>query len=251
MSLRDLPNALATTAWFWILNAGLLLFLLVFAWRRSDARLMRWYFPFVVIWLLGFLVRTQPWEWDNNNHFVWWQAATVVVVAPLLASWLGSTPAARAGAVVAMVALTLGGVLSFVYAAEHRLELWTDGDMKFARDVRAATPRNAVILTSNGHTHPVTGLSGRQVVMGYTGWFSSHGLDEPRYEADDNAMLAGDVDRMRRLGVGYVVLGPWEESQARENHFTLGAVFQDRGRFDLVLQEFFSGRTWQLLKLRN
>ena len=156
----------------------------------------------------------------------------------------------RAVAVVCTVGLTLGGALSFVYAAEHRLHLWSPGDVKFAKDVRDATPRNAVILTANGHEEPVWGLSGRQGVMGYTGWFTSFGLDEPRYEQDVNAMLAGDVDRMRRLGIGYAVLGPWEDGQAADQHFKIGAVFGDRSVFDLVLEETFDGRTWQLLKLR-
>jgi len=249
--LGRLPGALATTAWFWILNAGLLLLLVPFAWVEASDRLKRWYAPFVVVWLLGFLVRTQPWEWDNNNHFVWWQAATIVFVSPMLASWLWArTSAVRSLAVASVIALTLGGVLSFVYGAEHRLHLWSAGDVKFAKDVRLATPRDAVILTGNGHEEPVVYLSGRQAVMGYAGWFSSHGLDEPRYEHAVNTMLAGDVDRMRRLGVGYVVLGPWEDGQAADQHFKIGTAFADRKLFDLVLQETFDGRTWQLLKLR-
>jgi hypothetical protein len=149
-----------------------------------------------------------------------------------------------------VAALTLGGALSFIYGAEHRLHLWSAGDVKFAKDVRLATPPNAVILTANGHEQPVISLSGRQGVMGYTGWFTSFGLDEPRYEANVNAMLAGDVDRMRRLGVGYVVIGPWEYGQAADQHFKIGAVFNDRSKFSLVLEETFDGNTWQLLRLR-
>jgi Na+(H+)/acetate symporter ActP len=36
----------------------------------------------------GNLVRTQPWEWDNNNFFHYWQFGTVVLVAPYLTSLL-------------------------------------------------------------------------------------------------------------------------------------------------------------------
>ncbi len=249
--LRDVPEGLAQTLWFWFFNAGVLLVLIPFAWLRATVRQRRWYVPFLVVWLIGFLVRTQPWEWDNNNHFVWWQAASVCLVAPLVAAWLrGRSRVIRAAAVAAFAASTTGGVLSFAYAGEHRLQLWSRGDVAFAEHVRERTPRDAVILTANGHTQPVSGLSGRQVVMGYAGWFSTQGLDGPRYEADVNAMLAGDVPRMRRLGIDYVVIGPWEIGQASDKHFTLGTVFDDRDMFDIVLAESFDGRDWKLLRLR-
>ena len=48
----------------------------------------------------------------------------------------------------------LGGVLSFVYAGEHRLQLFWPGDVAFA-DACGATPPDAVILTAAGHTQPV------------------------------------------------------------------------------------------------
>ena len=248
----DVVTGVLRSVHFWVYNAGLLLLLLPVAWVYATRRERRWYMPFVLVWLVGFLVRTQPWEWDNNNHFVWWQAASVVLVAPLLARWLGSrTMIARAGAVVAIVAMTLGGVLSFVYAGEHRMALWGPGDEEFARRVRASTPADAVILTSAGHTQPVTGLSGRQVVMGYGGWLSTQGIDLPRFEADVIAMLSGDVTKMRELGVDYAVIGPWEYGQAAERRFTIGAVFDDPAVFRPVIDETFGTQRWRLLELRE
>ncbi len=248
--LSDVANGLGTTVVFWVLNGGLLFLLLPLAWLRADDRLRRWYLPFVLVWLVGFLLRTQPWEWDNNNHFVWWQAGSVVLVAPLIASWL-QTPSLvrRSAAAAAVAAMTIGGVLSFLYAGEHRLGLWSKGDIRFAQQVRRATPPDSVILTANGHTQPVIGLSGRQTVMGYWGWFTAHGLDGARYERDVNAMLAGDTERMHSLGVDYVVLGPWEEAQAAEKQYELGSVFDDSDRFEVVLDKTIDGRRWRLLKL--
>ena len=235
---------------FWLFNGGLLLLLVPLAWADATRRMRRWYVPFVVVWLVGFCIRTQPWEWDNNNHFVWWQFATVVLVAPLLSAWLGRRALlGRTAAMVAIAALTLGGILSFIYAAEHRMGLWGPGDVDFARRVRLATPEDAVILTSAGHTQPVTGLAGRQVVMGYGGWLSTQGIDLPRFEADVNAMLAGDVARMRSLGIDYAVISPWELGQANEKQFTIGAVFDDPDVFEPVLDETINGQRWRLLEL--
>jgi hypothetical protein len=249
--LGDIPEGLVQTVLFWLYNAGVPLVLVPFAWRHATVRVRRWYVPFLIVWLLGFLVRTQPWEWDNNNHFVWWQAATVIFVAPLLADMLRDrSRLVRAVAAVALAGSMLGGVLSFTYAGEHRLQLFTSGDVRFAESVRRMTPPDAVILTANGHTQPVGALSGRQIVMGYAGWFSTQGLDGPRYEADVNAMLAGDVPRMRRLGIEYVVIGPWEQGQATEKGFPIGTVFDDPDVFDVILRENFDGRDWKLLQLK-
>ena len=60
-------------------------------------------------------------------------------------------------------------------------------------------------------------------------------------------MLAGDVPRMRRLGIDYVVIGPWEFGQATEKQFTIGTVFDDPDVFEVVLDETFDGRDWKLL----
>jgi hypothetical protein len=152
---------------------------------------------------------------------------------------------------VALAGLCVGGLLTFVFASEHRMHLWSSGDVQVAHDVRMATPQDAVILTSNGHGQPVNGLSGRQVVMGFTGWLSTRGFDWARYENDVTAMLAGDVPRMRRLGVDYVVLGPWESALAEEKRFKIGRVFEDPRHFDVVFDETYEGREWRLLRRRS
>jgi hypothetical protein len=245
-------RALAISVFFWVLNGGLLILLLPRAWFRGNDALRRWYLPFMGVFLFGFLVRTQPWDWDNNNYFAWWQLATVVLVVPLVASWMDSRArVARVGAALSIFGLCVGGVLSFLYAGEHRMGLWTGGEVKFAEDVRHATPKDAAILTSNGHTEVVNGLSGRQVVMGFTGWLSTRGLDWARYERDVIAMLSGDVRRMRELGVDYVVIGPWETALAAEKKFELGDVFSDPRRFAVVIDRTIDGREWQLLKLKR
>jgi hypothetical protein len=245
-------SGVVDSVFFWAMNGGLLILLLPSAWFRASDALRRWYLPFIGVWLFGFFIRTQPWDWDNNNYFAWWQLATVVIVVPLITSWLESAHrVARVGGVLAVGALCLGGILSFTYAGEHRMGLWTGAEVQFAEDVRHATPEDAVILTSNGHTQPITALSGRQVVMGFPGWLSTRGLDWASYEQDVATMLAGNTRRMRELGVGYVVIGPWERALADEKNFELADAFGNRRRFSVVIDRMIDGQRWQLLKLRR
>lgn len=253
----DVAGAAWAMARFWVLNGGLLVFLLVPALLRAPRRLRYWYMPFAALWVFGNVVRAQPWEWDNNNFFVYWQFGTVILVAPLLADLLRKGDGRGWGAFVRPVGggllvagLTLGGLLSFVYAAEHRQHLWTAEEVRFAEEVRDETPPDAVVLTANGHGQPVIALAGRQTYMGFPGWFVSHGLDWRTYEERLQAMYSGDVGLMRALGVDHVVLGPWERGFAESHGFALDEVFHDPDVFREVLRETISGREWELLRLR-
>ncbi len=243
--------------WFWVLNAGVLLLLAVLAWRRADAQLRLFYAPFVVLWVFANLVRTQPWEWDNNNFFVYWQMATVILVAPWLASLWPSEEASElvrrsraALAGVLLVSLTLGGVLSFLYAAQTRHHLWTRQEAAFVAEVRRHVAADEPVLTGSGHTHPVPALSGRQVYTGFPGWLVTHGLDWHTYETRLTEMLSGDVELMRDLGIRYVVIGPWELGYLAERGLTLPEVFDDPRVFREVVTAQPGGRDWRLLELR-
>lgn len=252
----DVLEALWTLGPFWLLNGGLLVPLLVVALVRGPRELRYWYVPFAVLWVFGNVVRAQPWEWDNNNFFVYWQIGTVVLVAPFLADllrrgagagWRAMIRPAVGGILV--IGLTLGGLLSFIYAAQQRHHLWSEGDVDVALEVREQTPPDAVVLTANGHSQPVIALSGRQTYMGFSGWFVSHGLDWRTYEERLEAMYAGDVGLMRELGIDYVVLGPWERGFAEARDFRLGGVFADEEIFEEVFSRMVDGREWRLVEL--
>jgi hypothetical protein len=147
--------------------------------------------------------------------------------------------------------MTVGGLLSFVYAAQQRHHLWTPREVVFAADVRRATGPQDAVLTANGHGHPVIALSGRQTFMGFSGWFVAHGLDWQRFEGRLQRMFRGDVSLMRRLGIDYVVIGPWEEGLASNGGFELPEAFTDPGVFRVVLDRNLDGRRWRLLELRS
>jgi hypothetical protein len=254
-------RAVTATVRFWILNAGALLLIVVPALRRGGRALRLWYVPFAAVWAFANAIRTQPWEWDNVNYFVYVQLATTVLaasyLAPLLRGWRIREPspdtAARAarlaGGVLLAAALTFGGLLSFVYAGEHRMFLWSADGVRFAAHVRARTPEDAVVLTSDGHEHPVYALSGRQGFMGFVGWLSTQGLDWARFQSELRGMYSGDVALMRRLGIDYVVVGAWERGLASSQKFTLANVFDDPSVFRPVLSEDVDGQQWKLLRL--
>ncbi|HVE92340.1 MAG TPA: hypothetical protein VNE62_08580 [Actinomycetota bacterium] len=292
-------GALATIGLFWLLNGGLLLLAAVPGLLLGGRRLAVFYLPFALLWLLGNRLRTQPYEWDNSNHFVWWQVGTTVVAAGLLARWLdrsrsgppapapdprtpGQAPvpgtAARQRvspdprparlwtgvrpfvAGLAIAGIGLGGVLSFTYSSQHRMFLWTAGDIEFARRVRASTLPGDVVLTAayESHSHPVNALSGRQMYMGWGGWLEAHGVDSQAYVERVLRMYSGDTGLMRLLGVDYVVLGPHERGHVQRAYESQRPELQGpdpspgllaNPELRTVLRADVNGHEWRLLRL--
>ena len=61
----------------------------------------------------------------------------------------------------------------------------------FAVQIEAATPRNAVILTSGGLNDPALVLAGRTSFLGYYGWQWSYGTNFGTRVADQATMYSG------------------------------------------------------------
>jgi hypothetical protein len=242
--LRDGPGALSATrvhvgwiaapdqwTWFWLKNLGLFLPLAIVGllWRGALApparRFLLGLMPaFVVANLFVF----QPWDWDNTKLLTFWFLATCILAAAVItALWRTlRAPIMRAALGIVVASLMLSGVLVNVNQAlgHDRYVLLTREEMDLAREIRERTPPHALIATGMRHNHPVTVLTGRRVLIGYTGWLWSHGLKYAQQESDLRSILAFSPDARRLMshyGVDYVVIGPEEREQlgAREDDF--------------------------------
>jgi hypothetical protein len=249
LTLPALMRAAGVSVWFWVLNAGLLGVLLIPALLLASARSRVFYAGFGAVWLLANLVRAQPSPWDNSAFFVYWQIGSGIVVCELLWRWWGAGARSAAAARACLALLCAGGLLSLAYVAEHPMALWSRGEMRLASDIRMSTPRTALILTAGGesHNHPVDALTGRSVYKGWSGWLWAHGLDWIGYEDRVRQMYTGDAELVRRSGIDYVVLGPYERRWASDEDIEISAVFEDRDLFRPVLERRLDGEDWELV----
>jgi hypothetical protein len=77
--------------WFWIKNTALFIPLLIAAllWRGRGAvvssRLLRFYAPFLLCFIVPNVYRLSPWVWDNIKILFYWWLASAPLVALLLA----------------------------------------------------------------------------------------------------------------------------------------------------------------------
>ncbi|HVS82241.1 MAG TPA: hypothetical protein VHE60_10970 [Pyrinomonadaceae bacterium] len=208
--------------WFWFKNTGLFIPLLVTAllWMREDylvpRKLLFFYLPFTLCFIVPNLVKLAPWIWDNVKILFYWWLASAPIVALLLARlWEGKAwHRGLAGSLFIM--LTLAGGLD-VFALMTRQGEYQEFDrdgINFAEMIKEKTPLHATILHAPIHNTPVF-LTGRRSLMGYPGHIWTHGLDYGPRETEIKRIYAGAPDAtslLAKYGVDYVVIDPQEHS---------------------------------------
>ena len=222
--------------WFWVLNLGLFIPLLLYAQVRSKVPLGRWRWYFAPLWL-WFLVPNvfilANWEWDNTKFFIFWALFGSITIGGLL-GWLAAGGRRHWAPVLALVALlSFSGVLDLARATDltQNSYLFVDKQgVAMAAWARTHTPPKAIFLTSTDHNEPIPALAGRRVVLGYVGWLFTYGLTDYQYkQAAVGEMLRGEGitdELLREYSVSYVVLGPQELFEYKANQ----AYWQQHGQ---------------------
>lgn len=212
--------------WFWLKNTGLFIPLLIGAliWKRDDylvsRRLLFFYLPFTLCFIVPNVVRMAPWIWDNVKVLFYWWIASAPIVALLLARLWEGNVGKRVLAAVFFVVLTLAGALdvfALITAKGDYGEFDRDG-VAFAEQIKQQTPPRAMILHAPIHNTPIF-LTGRRSLMGYPGHIWTHGLSYGQREAEIKRIYAGAPDApalLAKYGVDYVAIGPTEHAALKE-----------------------------------
>ena len=213
--------------WFWFVNAGPFLLALIAAllWRRSDLalprRLIRFYAPFLLCFLLPNLIKLAPWVWDNIKVLFWWYIASAPLVALLLAKWWQQKSRWRWLAPVAFATMTLAGSLDVWRVVTGTIERreFDPQDIAIARIISDQAAPRALVLHAPTFNTPVF-LTGRRSLLGFPAWMWSRGIDYSQRDFDIQRIYSGDPDAsalLQQYNVDYVLTGPAEYSMLRVN----------------------------------
>jgi hypothetical protein len=223
---------------FWIKNTGVFIPLLVAAliWRGRrpvvSARLLFFFLPFVLCFVVPNVYRLSPWVWDNIKVlFYWWVASAPLVALLLTRLWRRGAAWRVVAACLLLVQTAAGGldVWRAAWGATERLE-FDDKGIAFAEVVKRVTPPRSLILHAPTYNDPVY-LTGRRTFLGYTGHVWSHGIDYAAREADVKAIYSGSAaaaSLIARDGIEYVVVGPLEREELKKSGVAVNEAFFSR-----------------------
>ena len=241
------PAVWGETAGFWLANTGIftLLALLLLVLRRAptriraelkDLELIRFWAPFWLLFLIGNLVITQPWNWDNTKLLDYWYVGAAIPIAWLLCA-VSSRGWGRVLPSLAVLSLVLSGLLSMDLAligqsspfqsptVSAHLAFVGAQEETVAKAVLRRTAPGAIFLTEGQPTEPVSVLAGRTVVLAYDGWLWSYGQPLRTRLRAVEAMYAGcpptgacAVGRLlRAYDVSYVEFEPGDYNNITAN----------------------------------
>lgn len=213
--------------WFWLKNTGLFIPLLILAliWKPDDylapRKLLLFYLPFTLCFLVPNFVKLAPWVWDNIKMIFYWWILSAPIVALLLARLWEQHIGQKVLAASLFVILTLAGALDIfpLLTRQGEYEEFDRNGVKFAASIKETTATNATILHAPIHNTPIF-LTGRRSIMGYPGHIWTHGLDFGPREIEIKQIYSGGLDAAALLAkyrVDYVVIGPQEHSVVKPN----------------------------------
>ncbi len=213
---------------FWLRNTGLFIPLIFAALLMKDdgyfvpRRLLVFYLPFTLCFIVPNFVKMAPWIWDNIKVLFYWWLASAPIVALLLAKlWHRGGPVHRVAAVLLFVGVTFAGALDVagITLRSIKYQVFDSAGMRFAELVKEQTPPRALIVHAPVHNTPVF-LTGRRSLMGYPGHIWTHGLEFMRREGEVKRMYLGAPDANQLIndfGIDYAVIGPHERMVAPVN----------------------------------
>jgi len=208
--------------WFWIKNTSVLIPLVLAAHllrRRIPNPFAKWFAPLWLWFVVPCIVILAPWEWDNTKFLIFFALFGAIVVGALLAEMFKRGPDSALLAGGLLILLVLSGGLDLARASDFTISSYQFVDargLQLAAWVRTNTPPDAVFEVADDHNSPIPTLSGRRILVGYPGWLFTYGLSDYVQKGDDlRLIMQGDPmtpQLIRKYHIGYVLIGPQEES---------------------------------------
>jgi len=206
--------------WFWFKNTGLFIPLIFVAllFRSKDylinKRLLFFYLPFTLCFIVPNFLKMAPWIWDNIKVLFYWWVASAPIVALLLSRLWKDNIIRRTAAIVLFASLTLAGALDVAGIALRSVKygIFDLAGVRFAELVKLKTPPRALIVHAAVHNEPVF-LTGRKSLMGYPGHIWTHGLEFAQRESDIKRIYSGAAGAdqlLKAYDIDYAVVGPLE-----------------------------------------
>ncbi|OGD85580.1 hypothetical protein A2164_04155 [Candidatus Curtissbacteria bacterium RBG_13_35_7] len=213
--------------WFWIKNTGLMIPLILILplviKKERLLSLLKFYAPFAIVFIIANLIIFQPLEYDNSKLFNYWYIFSAPLVATVIVKFLQNNFFLKVLGIIIFVVIILSGFLDVWRLnnyKKNKILMFDNESINLADFISDNTEPRSVFVTAIQHNHPVLSLAGRRVLVGYTGWLWTYGINYGPREQDVRNIYQGDnlsKNLFHKYDVNYLVIGPVERSQFQIN----------------------------------
>ncbi len=203
-------------------------------------------FSGTLIFIVGQLFRFQPWDFDTNKIFEYYQFFAVPFVLFVLSKVHDKK---KVLGVILIVIFTVLSIFSGVMEIVPRLiktipeepVIFSPDALKLAEFIKTNIPEKDLIVTGTTHLNPVDSLAGRGILVGYPGWLWTHGINYSPREAEVRAFYQdpGKDDLIKKYNAKYVLFDSWSVSDFKG----------DRKKFDASFKKVFEVGEYTLYKI--
>ena len=231
--------------YFWFKNTGIFIPLIFAAvLLRFDGyvvgkRLLLFYLPFALCFIIPNFVKMAPWIWDNIKVLYYWWLASAPLVALLLARLWQQGRIRRVIAALLFACVIAAGALDVagITLRSAKYEVFDAVGVAFAERVKERAGPRSLIIHAPVHNTPVF-LTGRRSLMGYPGHIWTHGLEFVRREGEIKRIYLGMPDAeqlLKNYDVDYAVIGPLERivTPPNEEFFSRFEKVEQLGEYTL------------------
>ena len=176
--------------------------------------------PALIIFVISNLFIFQPWEWDNIKLLSWSFLFFAMLTGSLLAKIYKINFFAKFIVTITILISTLSGILSLGLQLKNTYVLYDNWDMELANWARTNTKVDEIFLIDPVPNHPIPGLAGRLVYVGYPGHLWVHGIDYYKRENLSRNIVRGNLDLIAdaELPISYVVMAKSNSSNRDTNY---------------------------------
>ncbi len=175
---------------FLIVNFGIvlplfifLLLVLVLKIRKNKKDL---FFPVflglsgLLIFLCGQIIKFQPWDYDNNKIFVYFQIFAVSLIFFFLKNLKKSVLVKLVFTLLFLFTAIFSGLLDIyprlAVSSTDLPVIFSNSSSKLSEFIKKNISEKDIIVTGTSHLNPVSSLCGRVVLVGYPGWLWTRGI---------------------------------------------------------------------------
>jgi hypothetical protein len=189
--------------YYWWLNLGPALFLILLGFVMASKKQKLFFIPFIVLFVITNTFQLS-YRIDHNHTII----NLCIIIANLYTAWVlwlwwRKGIGMKIAVVVLILMLTLSGILDImVIKNDYQLRVADAPKNQFMQWIRTYTPQDTIFLSKQEILDPVT-LSGRKNYVGHDYYLSVMGYD---YQTRLNLAGSEDLEEMKKEGITYIVL---------------------------------------------